>query len=59
MFFFVSLITRLKMTKYIPEESLKGLHLYKYGGVDKSLVSKYVLGPYWNNLVKIFPLWVA
>lgn len=47
------------MTKYIPEESLKGLHLYKYGGVDKSLVSKYILGPYWNNLVKIFPLWVA
>lgn len=47
------------MTKYIPEESLKGLHLYKYGGVDKSLVSKYVLGPYWNNLVKVFPLWVA
>lgn len=47
------------MTKYIPEESLKGLHLYKYGGVDKSLVSRYILGPYWNNLVKIFPLWMA
>ncbi|GAA5801152.1 hypothetical protein HPULCUR_006594 [Helicostylum pulchrum] len=47
------------MTKYIPEKSLQGLHLYKYGGVDKSLVSRYILAPYWNNLVKIFPLWVA
>ncbi|KAI9033655.1 CDP-alcohol phosphatidyltransferase-domain-containing protein [Phycomyces nitens] len=44
---------------YIPAESLRNLHLYKYGGVDKSLVSRYILTPYWNNLVKIFPLWVA
>lgn len=47
------------MTKFIPEESLEGLHRYKYGGVDKSLVSRYILSPYWNNLVKLFPLWMA
>ncbi|RCI05210.1 hypothetical protein CU098_001249, partial [Rhizopus stolonifer] len=45
--------------KYIPEESLSGLKLYRYGGVDKSLISNYLLNPYWNNLVKLFPLWIA
>ncbi|CAO3647278.1 unnamed protein product [Cunninghamella blakesleeana] len=44
---------------YIPEDSLPNLYKYKYSGVDKSLLSRYVLAPYWNNLVKIFPLWVA
>lgn len=44
---------------YIPEESLPNLLKYRYGGVDKSLVSRYILSAYWNNLVKIFPLWVA
>ncbi|KAF7723078.1 hypothetical protein EC973_002362 [Apophysomyces ossiformis] len=44
---------------YIPTESLPNLHRYKYGGIDKSLVSRHILTPYWNALVKIFPLWVA
>ncbi|KAI9496956.1 CDP-alcohol phosphatidyltransferase-domain-containing protein [Zychaea mexicana] len=44
---------------YIPTEALPNLHKYKYGSVDKSLVSRYILSVYWNNLVKIFPLWVA
>ncbi|KAG2217464.1 hypothetical protein INT45_011900 [Circinella minor] len=44
---------------YIPKEALPNLHRYKYGGVDKSLVSRYILSVYWNNLVKIFPVWVA
>lgn len=44
---------------YIPEEALPNLHQYKYGGVDKSLVSRYILSKYWNNLVKLFPLWIA
>ncbi|ORX62538.1 hypothetical protein DM01DRAFT_1360695 [Hesseltinella vesiculosa] len=44
---------------YIPEQSLDNLYKYRYGGVDKSIISRYILAPYWNNLVKIFPLWVA
>ncbi|KAI8334618.1 hypothetical protein BC941DRAFT_431691 [Chlamydoabsidia padenii] len=44
---------------YISEESLTNLHKYKYGGVDRSLVSRYIMTPYWNNLVRLFPLWVA
>ncbi|KAI8055282.1 CDP-alcohol phosphatidyltransferase-domain-containing protein [Syncephalis plumigaleata] len=27
--------------------------------VDKSLVSKYILQPYWTRLVELFPLWMA
>ncbi|KAG0795091.1 hypothetical protein G6F57_004432 [Rhizopus arrhizus] len=47
------------MSKYIPENSISGLRLYRYGGLDKSFVSRYILNPYWNNLVKLFPLWMA
>lgn len=43
----------------IPESALPNLHRYKYGGVDKSLTSRYILTPFWNNLVKIVPLWIA
>lgn len=35
------------------------LHAYKYSGADQSLVSKYILGPYWNWLVGLFPTSVA
>ncbi|KAJ1969196.1 hypothetical protein IWQ62_000779 [Dispira parvispora] len=44
---------------YIPEESLPNLYKYRYSGTDKSLLSRYVLCHYWNNLVKLFPLWMA
>lgn len=44
---------------YIPPHRVQNLHLYKYSGTDKSLVSKYLLGPYWNWLVTLFPTSVA
>ncbi|KAJ1675566.1 hypothetical protein EV182_001020 [Spiromyces aspiralis] len=44
---------------YIPREYLPNLKTYKYNAVDKSLISKYVLKEYWNQLVKIFPLTMA
>ncbi|EPQ31580.1 uncharacterized protein PFL1_00913 [Pseudozyma flocculosa PF-1] len=47
------------MFDYIPAARRQNLHLYKYSGTDKSLVSKYVLGPWWNWLVTLFPLSVA
>ncbi len=43
------------MLDYIPKKRIENLHLYKYSGTDKSLVSKYILGPYWNWLVTLFP----
>lgn len=47
------------MLDYIPRSRVNNLHLYKYSGTDKSLVSKYILGPYWNWLVELFPKSVA
>ncbi|KAG0265863.1 hypothetical protein DFQ27_000314 [Actinomortierella ambigua] len=47
------------MTRYIPEEYRHNLSSYKYSGVDESLLSKHVLGPYWNKLVTFFPLTMA
>ncbi|KAL1922774.1 uncharacterized protein VTP21DRAFT_9150 [Calcarisporiella thermophila] len=44
---------------YIRQEQLRNLRLYKYDGVDHSILSRYVLGPYWDNLVKLFPLSVS
>ncbi|KAG0241303.1 hypothetical protein BGW41_006022 [Actinomortierella wolfii] len=47
------------MTRYIPAEYRANLSKYKYSGVDESLLSKYVLGPYWNKLVTFFPITMA
>ncbi|SJX61118.1 related to EPT1-sn-1,2-diacylglycerol ethanolamine-and cholinephosphotransferase [Sporisorium reilianum f. sp. reilianum] len=47
------------MFDYIPASRIQNLHSYKYSGTDKSLVSKYILGPYWNWLVTLFPTSVA
>ncbi|KAI9142297.1 Choline/ethanolaminephosphotransferase [Paraphysoderma sedebokerense] len=44
---------------YIPKENLKYLEKYKYSGVDKSLLSRYVLCHWWNSLIKVVPMWVA
>ncbi|KAI8872025.1 Choline/ethanolaminephosphotransferase [Ramicandelaber brevisporus] len=47
------------MSAYIPEEYVPNLKLYAYKGIDHSLLSRYVLGYYWNQLINIFPLWIA
>ena len=47
------------MGLYIPTARLRNLHTYKYSGADDSLISKYILGPYWNWLVSLFPTWIA
>lgn len=43
----------------ISDEALSHLKTYKYSSVDKSPVSYYILGPYWNAFVKLLPLWLA
>lgn len=45
--------------EFIERGRLTGLNSYKYSSVDKSLISKYVLQPYWTRLVLLFPLWMA
>jgi ethanolaminephosphotransferase len=45
---------------YIRQKNLAGLHPYKYAGVDHSLVSLYILKPFYNNVViKGFPMSMA
>lgn len=45
---------------YVRQEQLPALKEYKYSGVDHSLLSKYVLKPFYTNVViKIFPMSMA
>ncbi|KAF8816219.1 Choline/ethanolaminephosphotransferase [Phlegmacium glaucopus] len=44
---------------YIPQNSLENLKKYSYKGVDKSLLSRYVLNPFWTWFVTLWPLSVA
>jgi ethanolaminephosphotransferase len=45
---------------YIRQRNLEKLHEYKYSGVDHSLVSKYVLKPFYTNVaIKCFPMSMA
>lgn len=43
----------------ITRAQFDGLDKYKYSGIDKSVLSRHVLTPYWNLLVKAFPRWLA
>ncbi|CAB16580.1 Diacylglycerol cholinephosphotransferase [Schizosaccharomyces pombe] len=41
-------------------KQLKNLHNYKYSAIDNSLLSKYILKPYWwNQLLKVIPMSMA
>ena len=45
---------------YIRASRLPGLKEYKYSAVDKSLTSKYILKPFYTNVViKCFPMSMA
>ena len=45
---------------YIRQRMLPKLHEYKYAGVDKSLTSKYILKPFYSNVViRCFPMSMA
>lgn len=44
---------------FVPRNSLKNLKLYKYQSEDHSLLSNYVLRPYWRKFAQIFPMWMA
>ena len=47
------------MYHYLGAPHRARLHTYKYSSAGSSLLSTYVLSPYWNWLVTLFPLWVA
>jgi ethanolaminephosphotransferase len=45
--------------EHIPNHLLPNLKEYKYSGMDKSIVSNYVLCYYWNFVVELLPMWLA
>ncbi|KOS21650.1 putative CDP-alcohol phosphatidyltransferase class-I family protein [Escovopsis weberi] len=51
--------TRQAAAECISDDALIHLKSYKYSSVDKSPVSKYILGPWWNAFVEFLPLWIA
>jgi len=45
---------------YIRQEQLPKLKEYKYSGVDKSLVSRYIMKPFYTNyVIDLFPMSMA
>ncbi|KAG0296830.1 hypothetical protein BGZ96_008434 [Linnemannia gamsii] len=51
--------SRIHDSEYVSDAGLANLRLYKYGCVDKSPVTKYILSHYWNWAVTLFPMWMA
>lgn len=46
-------------SKLLGDASLSHLRKYKYSGVDRSILSKYVLNPFWTWCVGLMPMWLA
>ena len=44
---------------YLGRDILSGFDQYKYSCKDTSPLSNYVMHPFWNQVVKICPLWIA
>ncbi|XP_046386847.1 ethanolaminephosphotransferase 1-like [Ischnura elegans] len=45
--------------QYLTQQHLAGFEHYKYSSLDTSPLSIYVMHPFWNNVVKLVPKWVA
>ncbi|GAA5806970.1 hypothetical protein MFLAVUS_000319 [Mucor flavus] len=49
----------LYRSEFLTQEQLNALHLYKYGAIDRSFTTKYILSYYWNWCVQFFPINMA
>ncbi|TID28340.1 hypothetical protein CANINC_002517 [Pichia inconspicua] len=47
------------MSIFIPSDAIRHLDEYKYQSEDRSLVTKYILKPFWLKFERIFPIWMA
>ncbi|KAJ8721597.1 hypothetical protein PYW07_002372 [Mythimna separata] len=47
------------MARFLSEDKLKGFEKYKYNSVDTSVLSNYVMHPFWDWCVQFCPVWVA
>lgn len=51
--------TNLLISKYLSPTHLSGFDKYKYSSIDNSPISVYITHPFWNQCVKLCPLWLA
>jgi ethanolaminephosphotransferase len=49
----------IKPMAYFTAEARAGLLRHRYSCEDNSLLSRFVLGPFWTRVVKVVPDWVA
>ncbi|XP_013142436.1 PREDICTED: ethanolaminephosphotransferase 1 [Papilio polytes] len=47
------------MSRFLSKAELEGFEKYKYNSVDTSILSNYVMHPFWNWCVQFCPVWVA
>ncbi|XP_063363203.1 ethanolaminephosphotransferase 1 [Cydia amplana] len=47
------------MGRFLSKENLEGFDKYKYNSIDTSVLSNYVMHPFWNWCVQFCPVWVA
>jgi len=47
------------ISKYLSPAHLAGFDKYKYSSIDNSPLSIYITHPFWNQCVKLCPLWLA
>lgn len=47
------------MSVFIPQHAIKHLDEYKYQSEDRSIITKYILKPFWSKFERIFPVWMA
>jgi len=45
--------------KYLSDEQIKGFDSYKYSSIDSSPLAVYISHPFWNQVVKLYPMWLA
>lgn len=54
-----TLLDFVLLRRPVPPSALANLKNYKYAAVDYSVLSKYVLKPYWTWLLQFMPMWLA
>ncbi|KAL4703031.1 hypothetical protein ACJJTC_000476 [Scirpophaga incertulas] len=47
------------MSQFLTPDKLNGFEKYKYNSIDTSILSNYVMHPFWNWCVQFCPVWVA
>ncbi|KFM77851.1 Ethanolaminephosphotransferase 1, partial [Stegodyphus mimosarum] len=45
--------------QYLSPERMRGFENYKYSAIDTNPLSNYVMHPFWNQVVKLVPTWLA